>query len=262
MCNRRAPSPHRIEALEPRRLLAVATWDGGGANNFWTTPENWAGDVAPLPGDELRFDGTVRTSTSNDFPAGTPFHSLSTSSNFLLGGNGISLAAGYTTSAAETRLMLPITLTADQTFSGTGATVIGAVIETGGRVLTLRGSFGVSGLFAGSGAVVVDGGPADVVLYESAHLNNGGTTVRGGTLRTLVHQRGSSLITVTGGTLHATSFLPDVRVEGGIFTPGGDAPASATISTARMGPPPGSGLWMADPAALRLDLDGPTEGSG
>lgn len=37
----------RCEQLEPRQLLAVVTWDGGGDGVNWTDALNWAGDVVP-----------------------------------------------------------------------------------------------------------------------------------------------------------------------------------------------------------------------
>src|SRR5262245_16226978 len=67
-----------IEALEERTVLSVATWTGGGANNVWSNPANWAANVAPSPGDDLVFPaGAARLSAANDFPAGTPFRSIS-----------------------------------------------------------------------------------------------------------------------------------------------------------------------------------------
>jgi hypothetical protein len=41
--------------LEARLAPAIATWDGVGANNHWTTAANWVGDVAPNPGYDLLF---------------------------------------------------------------------------------------------------------------------------------------------------------------------------------------------------------------
>jgi hypothetical protein len=51
-----------FEPLEDRSLLSVAVWNGGSAlNHNWITRENWAGDVAPQPGDQLQFAGTARS---------------------------------------------------------------------------------------------------------------------------------------------------------------------------------------------------------
>src|SRR5688572_5295278 len=53
---------HRVFAVVPLICLlatsapaATRTWDGGGADGFWTSATNWVGDVAPLPGDNLVF---------------------------------------------------------------------------------------------------------------------------------------------------------------------------------------------------------------
>ena len=55
----------RLDFLENRVVPAVATWDGGGANNLWSTPQNWVGDVAPQPGDDLLFgNAPVKTAVT------------------------------------------------------------------------------------------------------------------------------------------------------------------------------------------------------
>jgi hypothetical protein len=52
-------------------------WDGGGADNLWTTAANWVGDVAPFAGESLIFPAdAARTASVNDFPAGTVFGSI------------------------------------------------------------------------------------------------------------------------------------------------------------------------------------------
>src|SRR6478672_3316406 len=53
----------------------AATWDGGGGggNVNWTTAANWAGDIAPIAGDVLQFDGTTNLINNNDFAANTSF---------------------------------------------------------------------------------------------------------------------------------------------------------------------------------------------
>ena len=51
------PTALRLDRLETSLAPAVASWDGGGADNHWTTAANWVGDVAPQPGDDLVFPG-------------------------------------------------------------------------------------------------------------------------------------------------------------------------------------------------------------
>jgi autotransporter-associated beta strand protein len=242
-------------------VRAVRTWDGGGLDNNWSTPANWAGDVAPRSGDELHFAGTVRTSTWNDLPS-VAYHSITTSGDFALNGNFIFLSSGLTAGGANTRINLWLALTDDQVFSGTGITTLTSPIDTNGRDLTLRGTFHVDNVISGPGAVVVDGGRADVVYFGSNNTHTGGTTVRGGTLWTTGDQRGAGPITVTGGTLQSRALLPTVRAEGGVFTPGGDGPTTVHVWRAGTDMPPWEALWMIEPATLRIDLDGPTSGGG
>src|SRR5262245_803030 len=94
------PIALRLDRLQTPLATALATSDGGGGNANWTTAANWAGDVAPLPGDDLVFPTMgqgvpPQAATVNDFPAGTAFHSIEiTDRNYRLTGNGIALAAG------------------------------------------------------------------------------------------------------------------------------------------------------------------------
>src|SRR5690606_7598678 len=48
-----------VTKIDPSGITRV--WDGGGADHFGSTPENWVGDVAPGGGDRLRFpEGAAR----------------------------------------------------------------------------------------------------------------------------------------------------------------------------------------------------------
>src|SRR6185295_15272745 len=74
---------------------AAATWNGGGQDNFWTTPGNWGG-TPPSPGDALTFQGTVRLNNTNNFSANTAFNGLTfgtPSAAFTLFGNPITLTS-------------------------------------------------------------------------------------------------------------------------------------------------------------------------
>ena len=68
----------------------AATWDGGGGDGNWTTAANWAGDIAPAPGDILQFAGTTNLVTNNDFASNTSFGGIDFAGgagSFTLGGN-------------------------------------------------------------------------------------------------------------------------------------------------------------------------------
>jgi fibronectin-binding autotransporter adhesin len=90
-------------------LLAISythadqTWDGGGADNNWNTPENWGGDTLPtLPGD-ITFAGDTRNAAANDFAAATTITGISFTNDgsagqanaFTLSGNSITLGNGF-----------------------------------------------------------------------------------------------------------------------------------------------------------------------
>ena len=58
----------------------VRFWNGGGANNNWTTAANWGG-TAPVAGDDLIFQANsavdvTSLNNTNNFPAGTAFRSI------------------------------------------------------------------------------------------------------------------------------------------------------------------------------------------
>src|SRR5262249_36116755 len=83
----------RLEQLEDRLAPAVAVWDGGSLDSdHWSDPLNWAGDVAPHPGDDLVFAAAADQFTAvNDFPPGASFSSITLEASYDLRGNAITL---------------------------------------------------------------------------------------------------------------------------------------------------------------------------
>jgi autotransporter-associated beta strand protein len=74
---------------------ADKTWDGEGADDLWQTGANWdpnGGGTAPVANDSLFFDGNVRLTPNNNFPAGTIFQNLTFNGSadvFTLSGNSV-----------------------------------------------------------------------------------------------------------------------------------------------------------------------------
>ena len=126
---------------------AVSVWDGGGNDNYWTTAENWAGDVSPQPGDDLVFSGTGET-TQNDFDAGTAFGSIRFAANgFVLQGNELGTSAIVVDPGVASSLISVQQLdVADQ-----------LTIDTSSATSTLTISAGLSG----TGTLVKSGSGAD-----------------------------------------------------------------------------------------------------
>jgi hypothetical protein len=75
-------------------LRTTQIWNGAGAGNNWNTPANWVSGVIPATGNDIQFDGSVRTSPNME---GT--YSL----NALTFNNGAS-AFSITTSAGTLKL--------------------------------------------------------------------------------------------------------------------------------------------------------------
>jgi autotransporter-associated beta strand protein len=85
----------RLECLEDRLVLATRTWDGGAVSNNWTNANNWAGNVAPVTGDDLVFPSNVADKTAdNNFAGGTLFNSITLGGGYTLRGNQIRLGSG------------------------------------------------------------------------------------------------------------------------------------------------------------------------
>src|SRR3954471_23749856 len=134
-------------------VAADRTWNGGGGNDFWSTPANWRGD-AVSPGDSLFFGGSVRTSPNNDFPGGTTFNGikfLNPAGAFTLRGNGITLAGdlGDDQPLVPQVIQFPITLSLTPTVNvaADGSLTLSGIVagssfgltKTGAGQLTLGG---------------------------------------------------------------------------------------------------------------------------
>ena len=203
----------RLEPLEVRTLLSVDFWAGGGADNHWSTAANWAGDTAPSAGDNLIFpSGPTKTSTNNDFAAGTAFGSIAISgSGYTLAGNAVTLQTGLSDSGGNASVSLPITLGAAESLlnSSSGTLTLNGAIDENGFPLTLEADNGpttVNGQVSGSGGLV-KAGYGEVVLAV-ANTYTGTTQVNAGTLdiqnaQSLGATDGTAATetTVNGGTL-------------------------------------------------------------
>ncbi len=178
-----------LENLEPRQLLTARVWDGGGgaANNTWSNPLNWAGDVTPVAGDDLVFPGSAAIHvTVNDFPntAASNFNSLTLESSpagagYLISGNTIRLTGGITANATsstfhEIKNAVSLEGAAVHTIAvSTGATLqldnalsgAAAISRTGIGRLILAGNNTFTGAFQALGGIT-----------QLAHSNALGTT--------------------------------------------------------------------------------------
>src|SRR5687768_2959650 len=87
--------------LEQNSASAAArTWTGASSinpfppnDNFWTNQFNWSGNVAPVAGDDLVFNGGIQANSVNTFMANTTFNSI-TINNHAISGQPIALNTG------------------------------------------------------------------------------------------------------------------------------------------------------------------------
>src|SRR5262245_947991 len=156
-----------VEELESRIVPATRIWDGGGADALWSNPQNWSGNVAPQPEDNLLFPaGASRLTNFNDFASGTRFRSVTMSdpgyviNELTPGADKITLLEGlvYNATASGAQFNVTITLGASQTFfsANTGATItLGGLELANLQTLTLdgRGNIDVEGAVSGSGGI-------------------------------------------------------------------------------------------------------------
>ncbi len=144
--------PGVVETTVRVKEPSLCTWDGGGADHYWTTAENWSDDIAPIEGDELNFAGTAQTTTENDFPADTIFMSIEfADDDFTLSGNGflvtddITVDMGVTDAAISADVGLDGSLTVDVTDAGAVLLISGLLwgdgdlVKIGSGELTLAG---------------------------------------------------------------------------------------------------------------------------
>jgi autotransporter-associated beta strand protein len=198
----------------------ASIWDGGGADDNWTTGLNWTNDAAPAAGSGLVFDGASRLAPNNDFGDNTLFSGLvfgGSAEPFTVGGNAITLSGSVVNESANTQTVsLAITLaqghrlfdaeTQDLIIGGAIGEVTSGlgIVKSGPAALILTGAntYGGQTLIQDGSLQVGDGG-ATGNLGTNAIVNNGSLTFnRSGALSYGSVISGTGSVTVTGsGTI-------------------------------------------------------------
>ena len=226
----------------PPATGVVRLWDGGGADNLWSTVENWQGDVPPGVGDDLEFPaGSAQLENVNDYPGTTSFNALRlTGWGYRLIGGRIALNGGIfaTHPSGINEVAMPLDLNTNQTFRSTGAPLhISGTVQTAGSTLTIdhEGQVVIGGVISGSGGIwKAHSGRLSLL---GANTYSGGTEVVGGEL---IVSNAMALGSAAGGTLirsNATlTIYSDLPTEGltleGRLRSVGESPSSSNIINA------------------------------
>ncbi|HWM24162.1 MAG TPA: autotransporter-associated beta strand repeat-containing protein [Chthoniobacterales bacterium] len=198
----------------PDAINATFTWDGGGADNNITTPQNWVGDALPAPNSDIVWAGTTRLNVSVDIggPARTWTYN-NTAGAFVISGAAFTLSDGITNNSTATQTINnAITLTLGQTWNAAnGNLVFGGNIANGGFLLTIGGgsNTSASGIMSGTGGLTKTG--AGTLTLTGANSYTGATTVSAGVLNI---QNATGLgATAAGTTVNSGAAL---QLQGGI----------------------------------------------
>ncbi|MEE9212553.1 MAG: autotransporter-associated beta strand repeat-containing protein, partial [Phycisphaeraceae bacterium] len=206
-----------VTFLSPGGALAQDTWDGGGADDNWTTNNNWVDNTAPTPATTgaLIFDGAVRLTpnadvahlgvTSIDFAAGA--------SAFTIGGSDLT----FTGAATVTNLSANLQTINNNLVSG-GASLLfdaqtanlavaGTIDISAPSALQVTGAFDttLSGVISGPAGTLTKNG-AGVLTLSGVNTFGGGTTLNAGTIALGDDAAlGTGTFTINAGAVQATA---------------------------------------------------------
>ncbi len=244
---------------------AVKTWDGGGADNNWTTAANWTNDVAPVANDDLVFPATAaQFTTNNNFFILTVFRSLTfEGGTYTVGGNPFRLTGGLIVGGGTQTVNTAVTTSAAQTFSaaqGSLTTLAVLSIGSGGLTLDGNGSFGV-GLLSGSGAITKNGLGATLLAtatgYSGAITLNDGIFVADANIP-------NSVVNINGGSIGGGEF--GFSGFGGTGTVGATTVTAGVLSAGTLTSPTGilnvnNGLTFTANGNYACKISGTTPGA-
>ena len=173
----------------------IRVWSGANLlSGNWTSPINWDGGVAPLPGDTLLFpdDGLRRTSNTNNYAAGTTFSAITFGgTGYRLRGNLVTISNSVNAALNSGTNIIDLNIEAGQfaltiqAFTATDSLTLNGDIDLNARTLVTSGpgDIRIAGVISGTGGVFKNNGGDLRMDGEGANTYTGMTTVNAGILR-------------------------------------------------------------------------------
>ncbi|HTV41854.1 MAG TPA: Ig-like domain repeat protein [Candidatus Sulfotelmatobacter sp.] len=201
-------------------------WDGGGADNNWTTPANWSGGE-PVNGDGLAFSGAVRQINTNDISGLANLNTVTfTTAGWNVEGNAVSTTNDFIESAAGSNTWGLATTLNNSTviYQSSAGDVLNftGVLSGSGGLSTVAGSGGVGMLFLSNpnnsftGNVSISSATAVIYSLSNAGQNSslgaGSGTVTVGS--TATSYEGSLIYAGTNSCVTARPFQWEARTTG------------------------------------------------
>lgn len=193
-------------------------WNGGGADNNWSTAANWGGTV-PATGDSLVFAGNTRLAPYNDLTNGTSFLAITFNAGagaFVLSGNSVQLSRGIgavssnvTSGSMTINNNITFYNAAPSVIAGVGgALVLGGVLDYGSFGLTISsaGNTTLNGVVQGTGTLTKSGNGN--LTLSGTNTFTGSTSVSAGIL---ILNNTAALGSVTGGVSISTGAAMDLN---------------------------------------------------
>jgi autotransporter-associated beta strand protein len=166
--------------------ITTAIWNGGGANNNWSTSGNWGGTALPANAPVV-FAGTTQLTSNNDSTAGTEYGGITFNSGsgaFIVGGNAISLAGDVINNSTNLQTInLALALQTNTNFNAAsgnltvGGNISGAfaITKIGSHTLTLSGANTYTGTTTISAGTLVIGANGALPPNSSVAINGTST---------------------------------------------------------------------------------------
>jgi hypothetical protein len=153
-------------------FAATRTWDGGGANDYWDTDNNWSDNTKPASGDTAVFDNT-----SDDNCVIKEAISVGNVTININSGYDGTFTQGFTFNTGT-----GVITVSSGTYTGTANLTCGGFTVSGGAV-TLGGTCDINGAVARtSGSLTLSSGNTSVFgNFSGTFTNNSGTVIFDGT---------------------------------------------------------------------------------